>query len=454
MSDHRFKEYDPDQLLLLPPDLKTWLPENHLAWFVSDMVDSLNLSEIEGHYDHLKGGKPGFHPSMMVKLLVYAYCVGVPSSRQIEKKTYEDVAFRVLAAGYHPDHSAIAKFRSRHIRALSHLFTAVLWIADEMGLVKLGHVAIDGTKVKANASKHKSMSYGRMDPRLRELKAEVDDLLKRARSVDKAEDKEYGKGVRGDELPREIELRENRIAKIVAAQAALEERKRQELRESGKIDDDDIPPGASSGEVKSSEAVPEAKAQINFTDPESRIMKDNRSKSFEQAYNAQLAVDCGTQIIVSADVTQQVNDKRQLVPLLEQIEANTGQVPDCALADSGYFSTENVESCERNFIEPFICRNRIKHSDRLAVAPKGRIPKALDAVERMCRKLLTKAGKKTYSKRKESVEAVIGQIKHVRGFRQFLLRGLEKVKAEWRLICLSHNLLKMWRSGRSLPAFA
>lgn len=361
------------------------------------------------------------------------------------------MAFRVLAAGYHPDHSAIAKFRSRHIRALSHLFTAVLWIADEMGLVKLGHVALDGTKVKANASKHKSMSYGRMDPRLRELKAEVDDLLKRARSVDKAEDKEYGKGLRGDELPREIELRENRIAKIVAAQAALEERKRQELRESGKIDDDDIPPGASSGEVKSSEAVPEAKAQINFTDPESRIMKDNRSKSFEQAYNAQLAVDCGTQIIVSADVTQQVNDKRQLVPLLEQIEANTGQVPDCALADSGYFSTENVESCESNFIEPFICRNRIKHSDRLAVAPKGRIPKALDAVERMCRKLLTKAGKKTYSKRKESVEAVIGQIKHVRGFRQFLLRGLEKVKAEWTLICLGHNVLKMWRSGKGLP---
>lgn len=452
MSDHRFKAYDPDQLLLLPPDLKTWLPENHLAWFVSDMVDSLNLSEIEGHYDHLKGGKPGFHPSMMVKLLIYAYCVGVPSSRQIEQKTYEDVAFRVLAAGYHPDHSAIAKFRSRHIKALSHLFTAVLWLSDEMGLVKLGHVALDGTKVKANASKHKSMSYGRMDRRVRELKAEVDELLKKARSVDKAEDKEFGKGRRGDELPREIELRENRIKKIEAARALLEERKRQEIRESGKIDDNDIPPGTPCGGDKSPETEPEAKVQINFTDPESRIMRDNGSKSFEQAYNAQLAVDCATQIIVSADVTQQANDKRQLIPLLEQIEANTGQVPDCALADSGYFSAENVESCENNFIEPFICRDRIKHSDRLAVAPRGRIPKALDAVGRMCRKLLTKAGRKTYSKRKESVEAVIGQIKHVRGFRQFLLRGMEKVKAEWRFICMGHNVLKMWRSGRNLPA--
>lgn len=454
MRDHRFKSYDPDQLLLLPPDLRSWLPENHLAWFVSDMVDGLDLSGIEGHYDHLKGGKPGFHPSMMVKVLIYAYCVGVPSSRQIEKKTYEDVAFRVLAAGYHPDHSAIAKFRKRHLRELSELFIAVLLLADEMGLVKLGHVALDGTKLKANASKHKSMSYGRMDRRIWELKAEVDELMKKAASTDKVEDKKYGKANRGDELPRELQFREDRIAKIQSAKAALEERKRQEVSQPGSVDEDDGPPTADTGGKSAPTLVPHAKEQINFTDPESRIMKDNATNAFEQAYNAQLAVDCATQIIVSADVTQQANDKQQLVPLMEQIEANTGQVPDRALADSGYFSAENVQSCDNNYIEPFICRDRIKHSDTLLAAPKGRIPKALSSVERMCRKLQTKAGRKTYSKRKESVEAVIGQIKHVRGFRQFLLRGLDMVKAEWRLICLGHNVLKMWRSGRSLPALA
>ncbi|MCA1961689.1 MAG: transposase [Desulfomonile sp.] len=193
---------------------------------------------------------------------------------------------------------------------------------------------------------------------------------------------------------------------------------------------------------------------LSRTDPEGHIMKGNATKSFEQAYNAQLAVDCAPQIILSADVTQQANDKNQLVPLMEQIEANTGQIPDRMPVDSGYFSAENVESCMNNYIEPFICRDRIKHSERFPAAPKGRIPQTLGCVERMCRKLMTKEGRKTYSKRKESVEAVIGQIKHVRGFRRFLLRGLEKVRAEWRLICLGHNVLKMWRSGRSLPASA
>jgi len=453
MRDHRFKSYDPDQLLLLPQDLRSWLPENHLAWFVSDMVDGLDLSGIEGHYDHLKGGKPGFHPSMMVKVLIYAYCVGVPSSRQIEKKTHEDVAFRVLAAGYHPDHSAIAKFRKRHLRELSELFVAVLLVADEMGLVKLGHVALDGTKLKANASKHKSMSYNRMDRRIRELKAEVDDLLKQAASTDKMEDKRYGKANRGDELPRELQFREERIAKIQAAKAALEERKRQEVAQHRSDNEDDGPPTANTG-GKGDPTVPRPKEQINFTDPESRIMKDNSTKAFEQAYNAQLAVDCATQIIVSADVTQQANDKHQLAPLMDQIEANTGQIPDRLLADSGYFSADNIESCTNNYIEPFICRDRIRHSATPPAAPKGRIPKTLSCVERMCRKLLTKQGRKTYSKRKESVEAVIGQIKHVRRFRQFLLRGLEKVRAEWHLICLGHNVLKMWRSGKRLPTVA
>jgi hypothetical protein len=289
-----------------------------------------------------------------------------------------------------------------------------------------------------------------MDCRIRELKAEVDDLLKQAASTDKMQDKRYGKANRGDELPRELQFREERIAKIQAARTALEERKRQEVAQHRSDNEDDGPPTAHTG-GKGDRTVPRPKEQINFTDPESRIMRDNSTKAFEQAYNAQLAVDCATQIIVSADVTQQANDKHQLAPLMEQIEANTGQIPDRLLADSGYFSADNVELCTNNYSEPFICRDRIKHSATPPAAPKGRIPKTLSCVERMCRKLLTKQGRKTYSKRKDSVEAVIGQIKHVRRFRQFLLRGLEKVRAEWHLICLGHNVLKMWRSGKRLP---
>jgi transposase len=454
MSDHRFKEYNPDQLFLLPQDMRSWLPEDHLAWFVSDMVDRLDLVAIVDEYLHLSGGRPGFHPSMMLKLLIYAYCVGVPSSRGIERKTYEDVAFRILAAGYHPDHTAIAKFRGRHLSVLSDLFVQVLMLAKQMGLVKLGYVALDGTKVKANASKHKAMSYDRMSKRLDELQVEVGELLKRAQATDDLEDKKYGKGVRGDEIPEELRFKQGRIEKIEEAKAALEEEARQEARESAKLNGDVNPPGEGGGGSETLPGIPKPKQQRNFTDPESRIMLDGATKSFEQAYNAQAAVDCDSQIIVSADVTQDANDKRQLVTMVEQIEDNLGEIPDRVLTDSGYFSTGNVEYVDGNFMEPFICRDRTKHSEEPQFAPRGRIPKDMSIVDRMCRKLKTKEGRKIYSKRKESVEAVFGQIKQARGFRQFLLRGLEKVKAEWRLMCLGHNLLKMWRSGRSLPALA
>jgi transposase len=452
MSSHRFKEYNPDQLFLLPQDMRGWLPEGHLAWFVSDVVDRLELREMMDEYLHLAGGRPGFHPSMMVKLLLYAYCVGVASSRQIERKTYEDVAFRVLAAGYHPDHTAIAKFRGRHLRSLSEFFVQVLMLAKQMGLVKLGHVALDGTKIKANASKHKSMSYERMSKRLDELRAEVGELLRRAEATDKVEDKKYGRGVRGDDIPHELRFKQSRIEKIEEAKAALEKQVREEATESGRFDDNDNGAGGPGSETRAGR--PRPKQQRNFTDPESRIMRDGATKSFDQGYNAQAGVDCASQIIVSADVTQDANDKQQLVPQVEQIEENLGEIPDRVLADSGYFSTDNVEYVDGNFMEAFICRERTKHSEKVEPPPRGRIPNDMSVVDRMCRKLKTKAGKAIYSKRKESVEAVFGQIKQARRFRQFLLRGLEKVKAEWRLICLGHNLLKMWRSGRNLPALA
>ena len=328
----------------------------------------------------------------------------------------------------------------------------MLLLAEKMGLVKLGHVSLDGTKLRANASKHKAMGYGRMDERIAALKAEVEELLAEARATDEREDKKYGKGKRGDELPEEIRFTEHRIERIEQAKAALEAEQLLKVKEALCDEDSDDPPMGTSQTDDGLCPKPDAKKQYNFTDPESRIMMDGATKSFVQGFNAQLAVDCDSQIIVAADITQETNDKRQLQPMVEQVENNTGQIPDRVLADAGYFSEDNVEYLVRNWMEPFICRDREKHSHKPQPAPRGRIPKDTSPVERMLRRLKTKAGRLIYSKRKESVEAVFGQIKQVRGFRQFLLRGLEKVKGEWTLICLGHNVLKMWRSGRSLPS--
>ena len=286
---------------------------------------------------------------------------------------------------------------------------------------------------------------------LHALKAEVEELLAEARATDEREDKKYGRGKRGDELPEEIRFTERRIERIERAKAALEAEHALKVKEALCDEDSDDPPMGTGQTDDGLCPNPDAKKQYNFTDPESRIMMDGATKSFVQAFNAQLAVDCDSQIIVAADITQETNDKRQLQPMVEQVESNTGQIPDRVLADAGYFSEDNVEYVAANWMEPFICRDREKHSHNPQPAPRGRIPKDMSLVDRMLRKLKTKTGRLIYSKRKESVEAVFGQIKQVRGFRQFLLRGLEKVKGEWTLICLGHNVLKMWRSGRSLP---
>jgi transposase len=445
MTDQRFKPYEPDKPLLLPPDMRTWLPDDHLALFISDVVDALDLSEIADKYYRYHGGQPAYHPAMMLKLLFYGYCVGTRSSRRIEQKTYEDIAFRVLSCDTHPDHSRISDFRKRHLPEISRLFVQVLEICKEAGLIKLGYVALDGTKVKANASKHKAMSYARMVKREPELAAEVDRLLAEAEALDVQEDKKYGKGKRGHELPKELRFKQARLAKIRQAKQALEEQARKEAIEAGKLDrDGHQPPGGAAGSSHPPAGIPEDKEQRNFTDPESRIMLDGATKAFVQAYNGQAAVDCGSQVIVAADVTQQANDKQQLVPMVEQIEVNLGEIPDRVLADAGYFVEEKVTSLADNFIEPLIPRDRIKHSDPPQQPPRGRIPKNTSVVDRMLRKLKTKEGKRTYLKRKETVEPVFGQIKEARGIRAFLLRGLEKVKAEWYLICLTHNILKLW----------
>jgi transposase len=444
----RFKRYSPDQTFLLPPSLRDWLPEDHLAYFISDTVDELDLSVITDIYKMADTrGQPPYHPSMMSKLLLYAYSVGVPSSRKIEEKTYTDVAFRVIAAGDHPDHDTICEFRSRHLEALAELFVQVLRLCRKAGLVKLGHVAVDGTKVKANASKHKAMSYGRMCEAEEELEKQVKELLQKAQQVDEEEDRRYGKGKRGDELPEELRFRASRLKKIREAKAALEREALERARAEGKSDEDGnrithnrgrkpkIPPG-----------VPKPKDQSNFTDPESRIMKDTTTKSFIQGYNAQAAVDSESQVIVAADVTDQANDKEQVEPALEQIEENLGERPKELSADAGFYSEHNVTDLQQKGVEPFIAPEKKKHTDGDLPPPRGRIPKGMSVKDRMRRKLRTKRGREKYKLRKEVAEPVFGQIKGARGFRQFLLRGLQKVRGEWRLICLTHNMLKLYRS--------
>ena len=455
MCDRTFRPYDPEQPFLLPPTLQEWLPAEHLVYFISDLVESLELTAILSWYDKPTRGTVPYHPQMLVKVLLYAYCIGTPSSRQIARKLEEDIGFRVLAANNTPDFRTIAEFRKRHLTALTGIFIQVLRLCRQAGLVKLGHVAVDGTKVKANASKHKAMSYERMQEEETRLQAEVEALLAGAEAADAREDATYGAECRGDELPQELAFRTSRLEKIRAAKVALE----QEARDAAaaKAEEREGPP------TKSSPAAPAAgpgpKAQKNFTDPESRIMPSSSDKgSFVQGYNCQAAVDATAQIIVAADVTQQTNDKRQAQPLLEQVIANTTQVPKTVSLDAGYFSEDNVQALKELGTEPLIPPDRQTHR-RQAQPPaaRGRIPKGLSVADRMRRTLRTKRGRARYAKRKVIVEPVFGQIKQGRGFRQFLLRGLQKVQGEWALICTTHNVRKLWaalvKSDRSLAAF-
>ena len=443
-SGKKFRPYDPTVPLLMPVDLRDWLPEDHLVYVVCDAVDTMDLSEIYQVYASELRGQPPFDPRLMVKLLIYGYTVGIASSRRIEKKTYEDIAFRVLTADQHPDHDTICDFRKTYCKALSTCFVQVLAICQEAGLVKLGHVSFDGTKVKANASKHKAMSYGRMVEKEGELEREVAALLKQAQEKDDAEDAQYGKGRRGDEIPAELRFKEKRLQTIRAAKERLEKRTREKAIEEGKLAPDGTAKPTRGRPPETPPGQPEPKAQENFTDPESRIMV-NGDKAFVQAYNGQIAVN-EAQIIVGRNLTNEANDKRQVKPLVEDVKANTGDVPDKASADNGYFSQENVEYLQSQGIDPYIPPSREKKLGT-APPPRGRIPKGLSLEGRMRRKLRTKRGRATYGKRKGIVEPVFGQMKFGRGLRQFLLRGLEYVALEWDLWCIGHNLLKLWASG-------
>lgn len=492
-----YRPYAPNQSYLLPPSPNEWLPEGHLSYFILDLVEDLDLGEIEGPMQRKDPrGEKSFAPRMMTALLLYGYAVGVTSSRKLEKATFEDVAFRVLAAGEHPHFTTINEFRATHRVALGGLFQQVLEECMSAGLVTLGHVAIDGTKMKANASKHKAMSHERMEKEERKLTSEIQAYFDEAETVDAEEDKLYGVGEQQHDLPAELRRREDRRAKIREVREALKketakkraaelERLAEELRakadetttspkkkatfetvaaqhdqQAAELDsdnDDDLPPPTADDDLprntppRKPDGTPKPKAQRNFTDPDSRLMM--RDGGFMQAYNGQIAVDEANQIIVAAALSNQAPDVEYFEPMLERVVENCGAVPGRTTADSGYFSEDNVAAAESMGTEPFIAAG----GHRRDGFPDEQSPYVhhQTAAKREMRALLeTPAGHAAYARRKATVEPVFGQIKAARGIRQMSFRGLFKNRCEWLLICATHNLLKLWRALHRQPALA
>jgi transposase len=486
-----YRPYVPAQSYLLPPSPNEWLPDGHLAYFVIELLERLDLHEIEEVVQRrdARGEKP-FSPRMMTALWLYGYAVGVTSSRKIEKATHEDVAFRVLSAGEHPHFTSLNEFRANHRQALGNLFVQVLEACMSAGLVKLGHVAIDGTKMKANASKHKAMSHERMQTEQARLKAEIEAYFDQADATDAEEDKLYGVGEQQHDLPAELRRREDRQKKIQEIAAALnKETKRRraaelqvladELRakaeqsttspkKQGEFmtvaaqhdqqaaelddDDDDLPPPIADDDLprntppKKPDGTPKPKAQRNFTDPDSRIMV--RDGGFVQAYNAQIAVDEGHQIIVAAALSNQGPDVEYFEPVLRRVVENCDAVPSCITADSGYFSANNVAAAEAMGTEPFIAvgghlRNGLPEEESVYVQRQTPERQAMRSL------LESPRGHAAYARRKATVEPVFGQIKSCRGIRQMSFRGIWKNRCEWLLICATHNLLKLWRALRA-----
>jgi transposase len=440
-----YRDWAPNQSYMFPPSPQDWLPEDDLVYFILDTVATIDLSPIFAHYERELRGQPPFHPRMMVALLLYCYATGTRSSRKIMRRCRTDVACRIIVGEDIPDFRTISDFRKVHLERLETLFIEVLKLCALAGLTKVGTIALDGTKIKANASRHKAMSYERMQEEEKRLKEEVARLLAEAEATDATEDAAQGPDRSGEEVPAELARRQSRLAKIQQAKAELEERARAEAAEDAARRQAE---GKAPPTKPPDEAVPEPKDQINFTDPESRIMK-TPNKGWDQCGNAQ-AVANEAQIILAADVTDQANDKRQVVPMVDQASANleaagVEQPIGAAVIDSGYYSETNTAALEDRAIDPYIATARLKHNEEIPPVPRGRIPGDLTAKQRMARKLRTKKGKKTYAKRKGIIEPIFGQLKQVLGFRQFSLRGLASMRGEWRLICTVHNLLKLWR---------
>ena len=429
-----YRPYEPDQVMLLPAAPQDWLPAGHLAHFINDTLDALELKAFYARYEGGGSRNQPFHPAMMVKVLVYAYATGVFSSRRIERRLHEDLAFRMLAEGNFPRHRTICDFRALHLKELSELFVQVVKLAREMGLVKLGTVAIDGTKIKANASCHKAMSYERMKQAEVQLKTQIDELLARAKATDEAEANEPQL-----DLPAEIERREARLTAIRKARERLEQRQREADLERGRSDDDDDrrPRGPDGkprgGRYKREFGVPEDKAQENFTDPDSRIMK-RAGGGFDPAYNGQIAVDEVAHIIVAAELDNTAPDTNWLLPMIQAVKNNLGALPELGLADAGYRSEDNLKRAPIELV--------------VALGREGKAHAQVNAEQHPCTaamaaKLKTREGQTAYRKRKWIAEPPNGWIKNVLGFRQFGLRGLQRVRAEFKLVCMALNLRRM-----------
>jgi transposase/IS5 family transposase len=428
-----FEPYEPDQALLFPPSLDDWLPDGHLARFISDTVDELDLEAFFAKYRVREDGRGriAYHPRMMLKVLIYAYCEGIFSSRKIAAGLENLVALRYLAAGNQPSHRTIARFRQENVQHFEALFVQVVRIAMAAGLVKMGTLAIDGTKLKANASKHKAMSYGRMKSEEERLRKEIRRITELARGIDEAEDEEFGPDFRGDELPEELQRRESRLKKIREAKERLEREQAEKDEASGRGEHQKK---TGRGKLKRPNGVPEDKKQSNFTDPDSRIMGNPRV-GYTQGYNAQIAVDEEEKIVVAAGLSQNAADAEQLVGMVKSAKANTRKKPKHVLADAGYKSEENFQALEKMDVDAHVA---------LGKGEKGaRDTDAGPATRRMHRKRQTKRGRKLYKKRKVIVEAPFGWIKAVMGFRSFSMRGIEKVSGEWNLVCLALNLRRM-----------
>jgi transposase len=454
----RFRECSLDQPYLLPPGLQDWLPEDHLARFIAEVTDTLDLRAIYTAYERRDGrGLAAYHPLMLTRLLLYGYAIGVRSSRRIEKATHDDIAFRYLAADQHPDHDTIAHFRRQHLEALAALFAQALRLCQQAGLVKLGVVALDGTKIHANANRTRSSKHAAMAAEERRLQALIQQMMAEAEQTDSAEDARFGAGRQEPTLPPELARAQGRLERLRQAQRELEQEAQQRLAETqmepgtpGRPRKDDTTDRPSPQERARDKArrrraqreVDSPSRTYNFTDPDSRQMHDNGLDSIVQAYNGQLAVDADSQVIVAAELTQQVNDLGQLVPMSQQVERNTGAKPDVLVADAGYWDTTSLQDQRLDGIQ-------------VLVSPDAKEPKRMlgnRLAESMRQVLSSPAGRSLYQKRKSTVEPVIGRIKEIRGIRRLLLRGLAQASAEWKLICLTHNLLKLHRHGQLTPA--
>ena len=430
-----FRRYAPDQSLLLPPDVRAWLPEGHLAHHVSDLVDGLDLTAFYVPYEGDGRRNAPYEPRMMVKVLIYAYATGVFSSRGVAKKLEEDVAFRVLAAGNFPQHRTVCEFRRRHLEDFKALFVEVVHVARELGLANFGKLSIDGTKVRANASKHKAMSYGRMQEEERRLVGEIEALLAAAGDADAAEDARLGADERGDDLPSELRRQEDRLAAIRAAKERLEAAQRAADDTRGRQPGQDRNPKGGRP-YQRAYGEPDEKAQSNFTDPESGIMKTS-NEGFQQCYNAQVAVDGKHQLVVATDLTANASDQGGLPALLDEVAESFGEQPETVLADAGYSNERDLVNLETRGVDGYVSPGR-----------EGKTAAARDlrnhpATGRMVEKLATLAGRAAYAERKWLSEAPNGWIKHVLGFRRFSLRGLAKARCEWDLVCLALNVKRL-----------